>query len=225
MMLENTLRAVSKHNKLQYTLPVLSILTGASWKNFVLELFDEIKIEDLWLNYFCCSTNLTEGKLNTHETGTLWKAARASSSIPGIIPPFFDSGRLLVDGAVLNNMPVDIMRERNNGGAIYAVDVGSDGMKDKNFNEFDPVLSGWRLFFRRHKKSKPIPGIASILMQSAIMGSQLTQKTSQRMADLYIKPDVSDYSLLNFDVVEPIAEQGYRCAKEQIAQWQNEKNK
>ena len=224
MMLENTRRAVSMNNKLQYTLPVISILTGASWKNFVMELFGEIKIEDLWLNYFCCSTNLTESKLNVHETGTLWKAVRASSSIPGIIPPYFDMGKLLVDGAVLNNLPVDIMQERNNGGAIYAVDVGSDGMKDKNFNEFDPVLSGWRLFFRRHKKSKPVPGIASILMQSAIMGSQLTQKTTQRMADLYIKPDVSDYSLLNFDVVEPVAEQGYRSAKEQIERWQNEKH-
>ncbi len=224
-MLENTKRVISKNNKLQYTLPIISILTGASWKNFIQELFGDIRIEDLWLNYFCCSTNLTESRLNIHDSGSLWKAARASSSIPGIIPPFYNHGRLLVDGAVLNNMPVDIMRERNNGGSIYAVDVGSDGMKDKNFTEFEPVLSGWKLFFRRQKKNRPVPGIISILMQSAIMGSQLTQQNTQRMADLYINPDVGDYSLLNFDVVDQVAEQGYRCAVEKISEWREEKNK
>ena len=53
--------------------------------------------------------------------GLLWLAVRASSSIPGLIPPFIDGKKLLVDGAVINNMPVDIMRARNNAGKFMPV--------------------------------------------------------------------------------------------------------
>ena len=59
----------------------------------------------------------------------------------------------------------------------------------------------------------------SILMQSAMMGSQMTLQATQCMADLYIKPDVSDFSILDFKMVEQIVEQGYRSASEQLEQW------
>ena len=222
-MLELTTSALAKHNKFQYTLPILSILTGASWHDFLRELYGEIQIEDLWLNFFCCSTNLTDNQLNIHDCGQLWKSVRASSSIPGLIPPYFDRGKMLVDGAVINNMPVDIMRARNNGGKIYACDVGGGGMKEKPLTDLKPVQSGWPLFFRRDKHSNQIPSIGAILMQSATMGSQLTQQTTMRMADLYLHPDVSQFSLLDFGTIEPVVEQGYRCASEQIEQWQKEK--
>lgn len=126
---------------------------------------------------------------------------------------------MLVDGAVVNNMPVDIMRERNNGGKIYACDVGSGGMKDQFSDNLKPVQSGWHLFFRRNKQDNKVPGIGTILMQSATMGSQLTQQTTKRMADLYINPDVSQFGLLDFGNVDPVVEQGYRCASEQIEEW------
>lgn len=111
------------------------------------------------------------------------------------------------------------MRERNNGGKIYACDVGSGGMKDQFSDNLKPVQSGWHLFFRRNKQDNKVPGIGTILMQSATMGSQLTQQTTKRMADLYINPDVSQFGLLDFGNVDPVVEQGYRCASEQIEEW------
>ncbi len=222
-MLENTKEAISKFYQMDYTLPLVSLLTGNAWGNFLLALFGDSQIEDLWLSYFCCSTDLTNTQLRTHELGSLWKSVRASTSIPGLIPPVFDNGSILVDGAVMNNMPVDIMRQRNNGGSVYAIDVGS-GMNDNDIDQFEPVLSGWKLFFQRHKKQhNNIPRMISILMQSATMGNQLTRKLTQRLADLYIKPEVGDYSMLDFGNIEPIAEQGYRSAQKQIEQWMLER--
>lgn len=218
-MLENSKEAIAKHNKMEYTLPVVSLLTGNAWGHFLLALYGETQIEDLWLNYFCCSTDLTDTELRIHERGSLWKSVRASSSIPGLVPPVYDNGSILVDGAVLNNMPVDIMQQRNNSGLVYAVDVGG-GMNNTDINEFDPVLSGWKLFFRRKNN---VPKMMSILMQSATMGGKLTKKLTQGMADLYINPAVGDYSILDFDTIEPIAEQGYRCAQKQIEQWMLER--
>ena len=59
----------------------------------------------------------------------------------------------------------------------------------------------------------------SILMQSATMGSQMTQQTTRKMADLYIKPEVSAYSILDFESIAPIVEDGYHSAHKQIEQW------
>ena len=136
-MMEKSKEAITKHYKMDYTLPVVSLLTGRSWGDFLETLFGDMQIEDLWLNYFCCASSLTDAKLKVFDSGLLSKYVRASSAIPGIVPPIYDNGGLIVDGAVLNNMPVNIMQERCSGGAIYAVDVGDglDGRQQKPFSQ------------------------------------------------------------------------------------------
>ena len=72
------------------------------------------------------STNLTRGEVMVHRTGPAWFGLRASFSIPGVFPPMRTAeGDLLVDGGVLDNMPVGIMRRLFNGVTVVAVDVGS----------------------------------------------------------------------------------------------------
>ena len=73
-------------------------------------------MEDVWLNGFCVSTNLTRGEVEVHRTGPGWFALRASFSIPGVFPPMRNAdGDILVDGGVLDNMPVGIMRSLHDG--------------------------------------------------------------------------------------------------------------
>lgn len=222
-MLEKSRVAIKKHYKMEYTLPLVSLLTGKAWGNFLRAFFVGIQIEDLWLNYFCCASNLTARKLKIYEQGSLWKAVRASSSIPGLVPPVYDNGDIIVDGAVLNNMPIDVMRTRNNGGKVYAVDVGS-GISDYYQHEFNPVQSGWKLLLARNKNSPYIPSMMSVLMQSATMGSQMTSQAAHKMADLYIKPKVVAYSVLDFKSIDSIVVAGYKSAQQQIKQWQAHNN-
>ena len=216
-MLERSKEAIKKYYKMEYTLPLVSLLSGKAWGSFLAAILEDTQIEDLWLNYFCCASNLTDTRLKTFEQGPLWKAVRASSSIPGLVPPVFEDGSILVDGAVLNNMPVDIMRARNNGGPVFAIDVsGAINVADQP--AFDPVQSGWHLLLNR-KKNSDIPKMISILMRSATMGSQMTQQSTRKMADRHIQPDVNKYSILDFNAIESIVEDGYQSAKQQIEQW------
>jgi predicted acylesterase/phospholipase RssA len=67
------------------------------------------EIEDLWLPFFCVSTNLSRAQVQVHQLGTLWKYVRASMTIVGMLPPVISGGEMLVDGGYLNNVPVDIM--------------------------------------------------------------------------------------------------------------------
>ncbi|MFL4470360.1 cyclic nucleotide-binding and patatin-like phospholipase domain-containing protein [Tateyamaria armeniaca] len=68
-------------------------------------------VEDLHLNFFAVATNLTHNDVTVIREGPLWQAIRASSAIPGIFPPFLrENGEVLIDGGLIDNVPIDAMR-------------------------------------------------------------------------------------------------------------------
>ena len=90
----------------------------------MLEEHLDYQIEDLPTPFYCVSCNLDTGSTNVHETGYLPDALRASAALPGIIPPAVVNQRLTIDGAVVNNLPVDEMRLKPVS-RIIAVDLSS----------------------------------------------------------------------------------------------------
>ena len=83
-------------------------------------------IEDLPLHFYCVSASLTRAEEVVHERGPLWPAVRASLALPGIYPPVYAAGDLLIDGGALDNVPADVMRGRVGSGSIVAVDVSPE---------------------------------------------------------------------------------------------------
>ena len=80
------------------------------------EHFTDVDIEDLWTSFFAVSTNLSRNELHVHRSGKLWEAVRATGAIPGLLPPFYaPSGDILVDGALLDNVPVATMHSLKSG--------------------------------------------------------------------------------------------------------------
>ena len=70
----------------------------------------------MWIPYFCVSTNLSSYDLHRHRQGDLWGAVRASGSIPVLLPPYYTKdGHMLVDGAILDNVPIRVMHELKSG--------------------------------------------------------------------------------------------------------------
>ena len=63
--------------------------------------------QDLWIPYFCVTTDITESKMRVHNAGSLWRYVRASMSLSGYMPPLCDpvDGHLLLDGGYVNNLP------------------------------------------------------------------------------------------------------------------------
>ena len=125
-------------------------------------------IEDLPLRFFCISASLTRAEAVVHERGPLWPAVRASLALPGIFPPVYAAGDLLIDGAAIDNLPVDVMRGRVGGGSIIAVDVSPE-VEPLTVAPYGPGLSGWRVLGRRlnpFAAPQPVPGIAEILSRS-----------------------------------------------------------
>ena len=105
-----------------YTIPFVGLTEPSLFIRETRATYGEANVEDLGIPYFCCSSNITRARLMVHERGPLWRWLGASIAVPGIGPPLFEKGDLLVDGAVLDNLPIDVMRQRCDG-TIIAVDV------------------------------------------------------------------------------------------------------
>ena len=123
-------------------LPMISILAGRKLNRRMQEFFEEIDITDLWRSFFCISASLSEREMVVHDKGLLWERVRASCSLPGIYPPVWVDGQLLVDGGVMNNVPIDVMDRRCTGGTVIAVNVGgggASGLASSNYWNY----SGW----------------------------------------------------------------------------------
>jgi CRP-like cAMP-binding protein len=71
---------------IDYTAPLLALTKGKKATEQIRRTYGETCIEDLWLPYFCNSSNLTRGTMTVHTRGPLWRAIRASVAIPGILP-------------------------------------------------------------------------------------------------------------------------------------------
>ncbi|TIX18625.1 MAG: cyclic nucleotide-binding domain-containing protein [Mesorhizobium sp.] len=109
------------------TLPRFALLDHKAFDRALREEYGDVLIEDLWLPFFALSTNLSSRQPHVHRRGKLWQAVRASGSLPGVLPPFFTAdGDMLVDGAIMNNLPLEQMRELKTGPNVI-VSFGSNG--------------------------------------------------------------------------------------------------
>jgi NTE family protein/lysophospholipid hydrolase len=203
----------------EYTVPMVAMLKGRGLEQSVRMALGETRIEDLWLPYFAVSSNLTTAELVVHDRGLAWEANLASCSIPGIAVPVVSGPHLLVDGGVVNNLPGDVMRERCGGGPVIAVDVSPE----EDVRMAVPAFpSQWSLFWNRvlpGQERIAVPGIVDILMRTTMLASAHRTAQVRRSVDLYLRPPIDHFGMLEFEHMEAIAECGYRYALEAAASW------
>jgi lysophospholipid hydrolase len=177
-----------------------------------------VEIQNLHEKFFCVSTNLTRAEAMVHRAGYLWKAVRASISIPGIGPPAIEKGEILVDGGLVNNVPVDIMRSMCHG-AVCAVDV-SEQLEFKSTLEESYSVSGWNLLWRRlnpFATKLDLPNIFNILYRTTTIGGLQAVETVKAAADLYLIPPVSQFGIFDWRGIDRIIDAGYRYGLEILA--------
>lgn len=219
-MLERN-RVLFKTRVLDYTLPLVSLIAGRRFARLLKAAFGELRIEDLWLPYFCVSTNLTQATMMVHRRGLVRHGTRASGGLPGLLPPFICDGDVLIDGAWVNNLPMDIMRQLCGQGMVIAVDV-SPPIDMAEIPEYGESLSGWRVFWHTLNPLAPplqLPNIVELTQRAAEIGGIYGHKKllDLELADLYLRPPVEHYDLLGFDLLDEIAGLAYEYARDQLA--------
>ena len=190
-------------------LPLIAMTHGRKVSERLQEHFGDRNIADLWLPFFCISTNLTSGAYQVHRSGLVREALRASLSLPGVLPPVTKDNDVLVDGAVLKNFPADIMRSLQSG-PIVGVDVG----RGRSIDAADVVepRSFWRWLLSGEWRRGP--PIVSVLMRAATVRGGAELILAHQAADVLIQPDVDHIEIRDWKAFEPGVDAGYQAACE-----------
>jgi len=194
-----------------YTLPFISLVAGRRVSRRLRAEFGETYVEDLQLPYFCVSANLTSGQAAIHRRGRLWLWLRASAAIPGVLPPVVTEKQVYVDGATINNLPVDVMRETLDG-TVVAVDAGADRMLETSI-EMTEVPSAWHVAAWLRRRPASI-NILQILLRASMINSVAATVSQRALADLLLKPPLERIDLLDWRAFDRTIELGYRYASE-----------
>jgi len=209
---------------LDWTLPIVAFTAGSRPNAVLAREYGSLRIEDLWRPFFCVSTNLTTAEAVVHRTGSLWTAIRASISIPGVFPPVLSNqGDLLVDGGIMNTLPIDLVRQSRGIGTVVGSNVTPDSELGDDY-DYGSSASGWRIALSRLPgigSRINAPSIISTLMRSNEVRGVALARTADfaAQADLIIQPPVEEFPTLDFKRSAELAEIGYRAASEAFEHW------
>jgi NTE family protein len=226
-MIEMCQRPVLERNpSTDYTFPVYSLIRGMKSRRVLQELFGPRRIEELSRRWFGISSDIIARELVVHRTGSIADAVYSSLALPGIYPPIpTPDGRLLVDGSVIDNLPVQTMAERAEG-PIIAVDVSRRlGMQARARR---PGLERMSRRLRRLLTGydQQLPKLRETILWTIALGSTDTVNAALTHADVVISPRVEGIGILEWDALPRALEIGRRAAHEaleaaapQLAAW------
>ncbi|MFN3560083.1 MAG: patatin-like phospholipase family protein [Brevundimonas sp.] len=193
------------------TFPMLAMTRAHKVDRLLQAAYGEIDMADLALPFFAVSTNLTSGRIEVHRRGVMRRAMRASIAIPGLLPPVVIDGQVLVDGAVLNNLPAEVMRQMNSG-PVIGIDMSQARGVDPDLILHPPSI--WRLLatgaWRRG------PPIVSIMMRSATLTTDAEIERSRGVVDILVQPTPDGVDIRDWKAFAPAVDAGYRAMQAEL---------
>jgi len=173
-----------------------AVSKGQNFFNIMSKLTEHVHTVDdfskLPIPFFCVATNLENGNTEILESGFLPEALRASGSFPTLLDPVIVDGKLLTDGGVVNNFPIDIMKEKG-----VDIIIGID-VQDK-------------LNSRENLNTAP-----KIIMQIVSFQMYDNNQENRNDTDLYIHPDISNYNVISFELAQEIINKGEEVTRKQL---------
>lgn len=206
---------------LDFTIPIISLAKGIKKNNSIKDLFKDLLIEDLWIQFFAVSTNLYTNKVYVPREGKVWEAVGFSTGIPIIYPPLTnDEGELIVDGAILNNQPVDIIQKHIKPGRVITSFMETPKLRkvDKNYAK-KPL---WKFIKNKINRSNNnfYLSILDIIHRLMMMSSRVHSANISNNADFCVKFPPCNIGLFENtpNNVDHLVEIGYRRTMESAAE-------
>ncbi|MGB2982723.1 MAG: patatin-like phospholipase family protein, partial [Candidatus Bipolaricaulia bacterium] len=195
------------------TFPRAGLSSGSELRKMLADLLGDVQIEDLPIPYAAVACDIDTGEPFVFREGSLLDAVRASTAIPGIFHPVRWGKRLLIDGGLVDPVPVEVCRSLGVD-IVIAVDIAPkpipttprgrkvwtrigeqlhEGLSHQTWlpNSLIELLDS--LFRERPESARPLPGVYSILNQSIsiLIQEVLRQKLILHPPDVLIRPDLS----------------------------------
>ena len=173
-----------------------SLSKGQNTYNLLAKTLDHVsnitEFDKLPIPFFCIATDVERGQQIILENGYLPEAISASGALPSLFSPVILDGKLLIDGGVVNNYPVAELKAKGMD-IIIGVDV-QDELRDRD-----------------ELKSAP-----DILLQINNYRTIKAMETKRDSTDIYVRPDIQEYTLVSFDDLNQIIDLGENAATQQL---------
>ena len=203
------------------TLPIVSVINARKLNRVLHAIAEDSQIEDLWLRYFCVSSNLTRAVVEVQVAGDLYHGIRSSCSVPGLGPPVLRNGELIVDGGVLNNLPADVARTMTQG-RVFASNVAAKENVRSSILEADD-MSGFGLLLRMlnpFTAKITMPNFLTIVDRTAMLAGVLASDAVSKQVDLYFEPPVQAYGATQWLPLDAMVDAGYRHALSRLDEFE-----
>ncbi len=227
---------------LDVIIPGSGFIRGKKLFRILSKYYENILLEDLPIPFCAVAADVLTGDEMRFDSGKVMDAVRASVAIPGVFTPFKYGDRVLVDGGIVNPVPVNIVRKMG-ADVVIAVDLnncivegntngkervglrtnpGSDEDTDRNKRipemleeKYKEISGAIRTKFDNILSKEHIPNILEIIDNSAhIMQRSITKNAFQTdPPDIVIEPRLGDFRLFDFDRADEAIEEGYRLMK------------
>lgn len=167
------------------------LLSNEKLGELIIKHLGDKQIEDADVPLAIITTDITNGEKVIFEKGSVADAIMASMCIPGIFKPVELNGKMLVDGGVIENVPISSAREL---GAEYIIGVDLNA---------------------KHTYQKP-KHILDVILNSFHFLMKNTSKLHVQKADFLLEPDLSSFNRSDMGQVKDLIEKGYQDAKERL---------
>jgi NTE family protein len=202
------------------TVPLVSLLSARRLEP-ALRALGDVQLEDLPVPCFAVSANLTRAAPQIHTRGPAWRAVRASVSLPGIFPPVFLDGDVLVDGGIFDNMPVATMQDLHPGRVVASDISRGQGLQAPPGLQDCPPGRALLVGAVTHSgRTQGVPPISEILSHSIAAGSLATTLRSRARADVLVMPQLPLVGMLDFSRADEFVELGYAAALEALDRYE-----
>jgi NTE family protein len=207
----------------RYTFPRYGLLDHIPFDQALQRQFRGIRIEDAWRPYFAVATVLDDSGQGPFliRRGPLWQAVRASGSLPAVLPPVFtEDGRMLVDGGVIDNIPVQPMKALKTGPNLV-VHFGLRGKQQRFEVDYASIPGRWRLVRQMltpagRRKLPAVPNPIDVLQRCVGM-HQSPELLPVGPLDLVLTiPALAGANLLDFDRHSEVFDAAYQWCRGRI---------
>ena len=173
----------------------LGLIQGQQVRMIIKELMvDAAHIHDfdqLPIPYRAVATDIETGEAYVFDSGDMVTAMRASMSIPGLLAPVEHDGRLLVDGGVANNVPVDVARQMG-ADRLITIDIGTP--------------------LKTREEIRSVVSLADQMLGFLTRKNSIDQIETLTSTDFLVRPELAAVGMLDFDGEQAIADAGYQTA-------------
>ncbi len=173
------------------SIPKLGLLSNKKLGDVVKKNIGDVNIEDAVIPVAMVATDITNGEKVVFFKGDVETAVMASTCIPGIFIPVEIDNKLLVDGGIVENVPVSPLREMG-ADFIISVDLNAE-----------------------HPYKKP-ENIVEVMLRSFDFTLKAATKLQTEKVDIQIRPDLSEFNMVDMSQSEDLIKAGYEEAKKAL---------